>query len=117
MPDERPCEVALNHQLNVRLRRRWRTLRGAAIIPARMPEAPRKTVLITGAARRIGRAIALDLAAHGWRVGVHYRRSREEAQAVADAIGRAGGMAATLPANLADLDELQSLIARCSDAL
>lgn len=82
-----------------------------------MPEAPRKTVLITGAARRIGRAIALDLAAHGWRVGIHYRRSREEAQAVADDIGRAGGTAATLPANLADLDELQSLITRCSDAL
>ena len=37
-----------------------------------------QTALITGAARRIGRAIALDLAAHGWRVGIHYRRSRAE---------------------------------------
>lgn len=82
-----------------------------------MPEAPRKTVLITGAARRIGRAIALDLAAHGWQVGVHYRRSREEAQRVADDIGRAGGTAAALPANLADLDEVQSLIIRCTEAL
>jgi len=82
-----------------------------------MPEAPLKTVLITGAARRIGRAIALDLAAHGWRIGVHYRRSREEAQRVADDIARAGGAAAALPANLADLDEVQALITRCSEAL
>ncbi|HAD24793.1 MAG TPA: short-chain dehydrogenase, partial [Alphaproteobacteria bacterium] len=34
--------------------------------------APKKVVLVTGAARRIGRAIATDLAAHGWHVGVHY---------------------------------------------
>ena len=38
--------------------------------------------LITGAARRIGRAIALDLAADGWSVAVHYNTSRVEAEAV-----------------------------------
>jgi NAD(P)-dependent dehydrogenase (short-subunit alcohol dehydrogenase family) len=43
------------------------------------------TVLVTGAAKRLGREIALKLAAHGWRVGVHYRDSVEEArQTVAD---------------------------------
>ncbi|MGZ5848932.1 MAG: SDR family oxidoreductase, partial [Ramlibacter sp.] len=34
-----------------------------------------RTVLVTGAARRLGREIALDLAAAGWQVAVHYRGS------------------------------------------
>ena len=48
-------------------------------------------VLVTGAARRIGRAIALDLAAHGWDIVVHYHRSGTEARALAqeiEALGR-----------------------------
>ncbi len=46
---------------------------------------PPSTVLVTGAAKRLGRAIALKLAANGWRVAVHYRDSVEEArQTVAD---------------------------------
>ena len=39
------------------------------------------TVLVTGAGRRLGRAIALDFANRGWRVGVHYGSSAAEAQA------------------------------------
>jgi NAD(P)-dependent dehydrogenase (short-subunit alcohol dehydrogenase family) len=81
-----------------------------------MPHASR-TVLITGAARRIGRALALDLAAHGWRVGIHYRRSREEAEALVAEIIAGGGEAASLAANLADLEEVEALTARCTDAL
>ena len=42
---------------------------------------PRPVALVTGAARRLGRAIALDLAAHGWDVAVHYRGSAAEAEA------------------------------------
>ncbi len=41
------------------------------------------TVLVTGAAKRLGREIALQLAAHGWRVAVHYRDSVEEARLTA----------------------------------
>ena len=51
-----------------------------------MMEKPQKTVMITGAGRRIGRAIALDLAADGWEVAVHYNRSEAEATAVIDEI-------------------------------
>jgi len=35
----------------------------------------RRLVLVTGAAKRLGRAIATELAAHGWDIAVHYRRS------------------------------------------
>lgn len=75
------------------------------------------TVLITGSARRIGRAIAMDLAANGWQVCVHYRRSGEEAQALVEDIRRAGGAAAALSADLAVHEEVQSLVPRCADAL
>jgi NAD(P)-dependent dehydrogenase (short-subunit alcohol dehydrogenase family) len=50
-----------------------------------MNAAAGRTVLVTGGARRLGRVIALDLAAAGWQVAVHYRDSAEEARAtVAD---------------------------------
>ncbi len=75
------------------------------------------TVIITGSARRIGRAIALDMARCGWRVCVHYRRSSEEASAVVREIVAAGGAAIALPADLARQDEVETLIPRCRDAL
>jgi NAD(P)-dependent dehydrogenase (short-subunit alcohol dehydrogenase family) len=59
-------------------------------------------VLITGAARRLGRALALDFAARGWRVGVHHNASGEDAAAVVAQIERSGGVAAAFPADLAD---------------
>jgi len=45
-----------------------------------MNAAAGRTVLVTGGARRLGRVIALDLAAAGWQVAVHYRGSAEEAR-------------------------------------
>ena len=44
-----------------------------------------KNVLVTGAAKRLGRAIALDLAAHGWNVAIHYNSSEEDADSAAQA--------------------------------
>ena len=55
-----------------------------------MTNAPVRTVLVTGAARRLGREIALALADAGWQVAVHYRGSAAEAaQTVADCAQRA----------------------------
>jgi NAD(P)-dependent dehydrogenase (short-subunit alcohol dehydrogenase family) len=45
-----------------------------------MTASPVRTVLVTGAAKRLGRTIALDLARAGWHVAVHYRGSRADAQ-------------------------------------
>lgn len=87
-------------------------------IVARMTssEAPR-VALITGAARRIGRAIALDLSAHGWDVAVHYRRSEREAQGLVADIEARGGRAAAIGADLADPEALASLVTRTVGAL
>jgi NAD(P)-dependent dehydrogenase (short-subunit alcohol dehydrogenase family) len=49
-----------------------------------------RTVLVTGAGRRLGRAIALDLAAAGWRVAVHYRDSEHGARQTVDACRQHG---------------------------
>ncbi len=49
-----------------------------------MPDPKRnpRTALVTGAARRIGRALALALGEDGWDVAVHYHRSRDDAESV-----------------------------------
>lgn len=58
------------------------------------PASPAPVVLVTGAARRLGREIALALAAGGWRVAVHYRSSEEDAlKTVADCALLAGDSA------------------------
>jgi NAD(P)-dependent dehydrogenase (short-subunit alcohol dehydrogenase family) len=73
--------------------------------------------LVTGAGRRIGAAIARDLARHGWAVAIHYRGSRSEAEALAREIGAAGGRAVTLPCDLARETEVETLIPRAVEAL
>ena len=72
-----------------------------------------RTVLITGAAYRIGRAIARSFADRGWQVVIHYRSSPEAAETLADEIRSAGGKAATLIADLAQADQVRSLLPRC----
>lgn len=80
-------------------------------------DTPRPVVLITGAARRIGRAIALDLASRGFDIAIHYRHSREEAAVVIAEIQALGGRGAALPADLAKPEEVARLIPDCCAAL
>ena len=75
-----------------------------------------RVALVTGAARRIGRAIALDLARRGWRVGVHYATSRHEAEVVVAEIKALGSEAIAIGADLADTVAAEHLIGRCIDA-
>lgn len=76
-----------------------------------------ETVVVTGAGRRIGRAVALDLAARGWRVAVHFHGSQDEAESVVDTIERANGKAIALGADLNDWQAASSLIGRAADVL
>jgi pteridine reductase len=70
-----------------------------------------KVALITGAGRRIGRAIALELAAHGASIAVHYRSSHTEADAVVAEIAAKHGKARPFHANLEHVDEIEKMVA------
>jgi len=69
------------------------------------------TALVTGAARRIGRAIALALAEDGWTVAVHHRSASTDAAEVVREIETRNGRAAAFAADLADFGEMQGLVA------
>ncbi|HEX3139433.1 MAG TPA: SDR family oxidoreductase [Rhizobacter sp.] len=70
----------------------------------------RPVALVTGAARRLGREIALDLASHGFDVAVHYRHSREEAEATVAQARATGAQAASFAADLSDEAECRALV-------
>jgi len=82
-------------------------------IPPTVPRA----ALVTGAAHRIGRALALELGRFGFAVAVHCHRSRAQADALASEIARAGGRAVVLPADLAHEADAQALTAQAAAAL
>ena len=73
--------------------------------------------LVTGAGARLGRAMAEALGADGWAVCVHYRGSKAEAEATADAIRAAGGRAEIAACNLADEAERSGLVAEAARRL
>jgi NAD(P)-dependent dehydrogenase (short-subunit alcohol dehydrogenase family) len=73
--------------------------------------------LVTGAAKRVGRAIALDLAENGFDVAIHCRDSRDEAEELARQIADSGGRAAVLEANLSDISACGDLIARATEVV
>ena len=75
------------------------------------------TALVTGGAKRIGRAIVEDLAAHGFAVAIHCNRSRDEADAMAGLINRSGGRAAVVAADLTDMDAAGDLVGQVEAAL
>lgn len=80
------------------------------------PRLPR-AALVTGGARRIGAALVRDLAQQGWKVGVHYRASGEEAAALCREIAAEGGEAVALQADLRDERATAGLIEKATVAL
>jgi NAD(P)-dependent dehydrogenase (short-subunit alcohol dehydrogenase family) len=75
------------------------------------------TALVTGAGKRLGRAIALGLAGDGWDVAVHFRQSEAEAESLVKEIRRQGARAAAFGCDLGDAGETAGLVARCAESL
>lgn len=73
--------------------------------------------LVTGGAKRIGKAIVEDLASHGFAVAIHANRSQGEADAVAAGINQSGGRAAVVSADLTDMDAVSGLVRQAEAAL
>jgi 3-oxoacyl-[acyl-carrier protein] reductase/pteridine reductase len=72
-----------------------------------------RTVLITGAARRIGRAIALRLYQSGYRVAIHYGSSEKDARATAEECGSAP----LFQANLENVDDIRRMFHEVEERL
>lgn len=81
-----------------------------------MASNPRPVVLVTGAGQRIGRVIALDLAAHGWDVAVHYRSSAAAAAQTVAAAREAGARAEAFAADLARQADCEALVPQVAAA-
>jgi NAD(P)-dependent dehydrogenase (short-subunit alcohol dehydrogenase family) len=69
-----------------------------------------KIALVTGSAKRLGEAIALDLARRGFAIAAHYNASKAQAEAVAAAIRAQGGEVELFPADLGDPAEADALL-------
>jgi pteridine reductase len=84
-------------------------------VPPRPDRSDRLTgsvALVTGAGRRVGRAIAIALGARGMHVVVHYNGSREGADETARLIDAAGGLATVQQADLTQVESAQQLVDR-----
>ena len=75
------------------------------------------TVLVTGAAKRLGRAMALGLAAAGWRVAVHYRDSATQAQHTVKACAELCAGAQCFTADLSDEAQTRALLPHVVQAM
>lgn len=75
-----------------------------------------KRVLVTGASRGIGRAVAERLAAAGARVAINYLRRRDAADEVATAIRERGGECLTVRGNIADSEHVERIVSETVQA-
>lgn len=76
-----------------------------------------RTALVTGGARRIGRAIVERLAGAGYSVAIHYNRSHEDAETLRRTLGDTGGRAVVIEADLADPDKIALVLAQARATL
>jgi NAD(P)-dependent dehydrogenase (short-subunit alcohol dehydrogenase family) len=83
---------------------------GGNFTPADGQNSNLKVALVTGAARRIGRVIALSLAAQGWRLILHYHHSQVETETLVSKIVASGGEAVAVGGDLGNIDEVRQLV-------
>ncbi len=91
-------------------------MNATALTPPISPHIPR-AALITGAGRRLGRAIAQALAQVGFAVAIHYRASEREARSLLTEIEASGGRGCLLQADLGEEEQVRHLVERASAAL
>ncbi|MFM9843833.1 MAG: SDR family oxidoreductase [Dongiaceae bacterium] len=82
-----------------------------------MNEPAKGNALVTGAAKRIGRAIALDLAAGGWNVAVHYHKSADEAASAVLEIETLSRRGVAIKADLTRESEVAQIVSQAAGAL
>ncbi len=73
---------------------------------------PRPVALVTGSSRGIGRAIAIDLAVHGWDIVINYRSDIQASQETARSVIQAGSQALLIQADVGQLEQHASLLQR-----
>ena len=76
-----------------------------------------KVALVTGASGGIGAAVAVELAALGFDIGVHYNSSQAKAQAVAEKIEALGQKAVLLQADLSNSEACNGIVEKCETEL
>ncbi|MEO1066461.1 MAG: SDR family NAD(P)-dependent oxidoreductase, partial [Pseudomonadota bacterium] len=76
-----------------------------------------KTALITGGAKRIGKAITEHLADHGWAVAIHCNASKQAGIELADTLIARGGKAHVIEANLSDFSAVHRIVPEAVEAL
>src|SRR6185503_17740224 len=79
-------------------------------------KAEQRVALITGGARGIARAVALDLAASGWSVAICYRASATEATELMDAVKQAGAKGLAFKSDVSDPDAAAGLVRQVHEA-
>ncbi len=77
-----------------------------------MPVTDLPLALVTGAAHRIGLAVALELSRQGYAIGLHYHRSQAQAKAAEAELASAGATVYALPADLTAPDQVEDLFTR-----
>jgi NAD(P)-dependent dehydrogenase (short-subunit alcohol dehydrogenase family) len=76
-----------------------------------------KIALITGAAKRVGQVIALEMAAAGWDIAIHYGKSKQEAMGVIASIEKMGRRAIAIEADLSMEQQVRQILPKCIEKL
>jgi pteridine reductase len=82
-----------------------------------MPPSPRPVALVTGAAHRVGRALAVGLAANGYDIALHFHASAAKVDDARTAIGKAGGASRLFQADLRDADTPARLVRDVAESM
>ena len=73
-------------------------------------ESKNKTILVTASAKRLGKFIAIDLIKKGWKVAIHYNKSKKLAEDTADYLFKIGGNVSTHQADLTCNSDVEKLV-------